>query len=63
MFSFSVEKNGTLLALEDYTINGKVLDYSGNKNHATITGDVKGDNDSRVSAFVEAITTTTSEQN
>lgn len=58
-----VEKVGTLLALEDYTINGKVLDYSGNKNNATITGSVQGDNDTRIEAFVETITTSTSEQN
>ena len=58
-----VEHNGTILALEDYTINGKILDYSGNKNHATITGYVMGDNDTRIEAFVEEITTSTSEQN
>ena len=51
---------GATLALEDYTINGKVLDVSGNKNHATITGSVAGDYDTNVEAFVETITTLTS---
>ena len=55
--------NQVVLALEDYTIGGKVLDYSGNKNHATITGSVAGGNDARIEAFVETITTLTSEQN
>ena len=53
----------TILALENYTINGKVLDYSGNKNHATVIGSVMGDNDTRIESFVEEITTSTSEQN
>ena len=56
-----VEHNGTILALEDYTIaNGNskfVFDYSGNNNDATITGDVKGDNDNRVQKLVDFITT------
>lgn len=52
-----------LLALENYTINSKVLDYSGNNNHASTSGFVKGDNDTRIQVFVNAITTTTSEQN
>lgn len=52
-----VKHNGTLLALEDYTINGKVLDYSGNKNNATITGDVIGDKDIHISTLIENIST------
>ena len=61
--NFKIVKNGATLALEDYTIGGKVLDYSGNKNHATITGSVAGDDDTRIEAFVETITTLTSQQN
>lgn len=57
--SIEVEKVGTLLALEDYTItNGTtkmVFDYSGNNNDATITGDVKGDNDNRVQKLIDFI--------
>ena len=60
---FQIKVNGALLALENYTLNGKVLDYSGNANNASISGVVKGDNDTRIQAFVNAITTTTSEQN
>jgi hypothetical protein len=54
-----------LLALENYTLNGKPLDYSGNhaSNKMEIKGSVKGDNDAHIQAFVNAITTTTSEQN
>lgn len=53
--------NGTLLALENYTIaNGTsgskiIFDYSGNGNDATITGDVKGDNDNRIAKLVNFI--------
>ncbi len=61
--NFKIMKNGTTLALEDYTIGGKILDYSGNKNHATITGNIAGDDDTRIEAFVETIATLTSEQN
>lgn len=45
----------TLLALEDYTFNGEVLDYSGNNNHATITGNIKGDNDAKVETLYQKI--------
>lgn len=49
----------TILALEDYTIaNGTsqiVFDYSGNNNDATITGNVKGDNDNRVQKLIDFI--------
>ena len=55
-----VEKVGTILALENYTIaNGTsqiVFDYSGNNNDATITGNVKGDNDNRVQKLINFIT-------
>ena len=47
--------NQVVLALEDYTINGIVLDYSGNNNHATVTGNIAGGNDKRISALSEAI--------
>lgn len=56
-----VEHNGTILALENYTIaNGTsgskiIFDYSGNGNDATITGDVKGDNDNRVQKLIDFI--------
>ena len=56
---FTIEVNGTLLALEDYTItNGNskiVFDYSGNNNDATIKGDVKGDNDARIQKLIDFI--------
>ena len=58
-----IEVVGATLALEDYTIGGKILDYSGNKNHATITDNIEGDYDTNIEAFVETITTLTSEQN
>lgn len=49
----------TILALEDYIIiNGNskiVFDYSGNNNDATITGNVKGDNDNRVQKLINFI--------
>ena len=47
--------NQVVLALEDYTINGIVLDYSGNNNHATVTGNIAGGNDKRISVLSEAI--------
>jgi hypothetical protein len=54
-----VEHNGTILALEDYTItNGTtkmVFDYSGNSNDGTITGNVMGDNDNRVQRLIDFI--------
>lgn len=57
--TLSIEANGTLLALEDYTItNGNskiVFDYSGNNNDATITGNVNGDNDNRVQKLIDFI--------
>ena len=37
--------NSALLSLTDYTFDGEVLDNSGNGNHATVTGNVKGTND------------------
>ena len=56
----SSSEQRALLALENYTIkvgnSQKVLDYSGNANDATCSGTVKGDNDTRISAFVNAIT-------
>lgn len=53
--SCKIKVNGATLALEDYTFNGEVLDYSGNNNHATITGDVKGDNDTKVETLYQKI--------
>ena len=50
-----IKKVGANLALENYTINDKVLDYSGNKNHATITGNVIGDNDNSILIQTEEI--------
>ena len=49
----------TILALENYTItNGTskiIFDYSGNNNDATIVGDVKGDNDKRITKLIDFI--------
>ena len=63
-FSFkelSIEVNGAELALENYTFNGKVLDYSGNANNASITGVVKGDNDSSIDVFTSQLSTGSSD--
>jgi hypothetical protein len=50
------------VALENYTFNGEVLDYSGNGRHATITGNVKGDNDTKVETLFEKISARISNQ-
>lgn len=52
-FSFSMKVNGAELALENYTFNGEVLDYSGNGRHGKITGNVAGDNDTKVETLFE----------
>lgn len=44
-FTITAWTDGTLLSLADYTFDGEVLDNSGNGNHATVTGNVKGTND------------------
>lgn len=54
--NFKFEVLGTaLLAFENYTFNGEVLDISGNANHATVTGDVKGTNDSSIEVLYQKI--------
>lgn len=54
--NFKFEVLGTaLLALENYTFNGEVLDISSNANHATVTGNVKGTNDSSIEVLYQKI--------
>ena len=57
--SCKIKVNGSILALEDYTItNGTtqmIFDYSGNNNDATVTGIVKGDNDNRIAKLIDFI--------
>ena len=54
--NFKFEVLGTaLLALENYTFNGEVLDVSSNANHATVTGNVKGTNDSSIEVLYQKI--------
>ncbi len=53
IFPFKIKVNGAELALENFTFNGEVLDYSGNGRHGTITGSVKGDNDTKVETLFE----------
>ena len=54
--NFKFEVLGTaLLAFENYTFNGEVLDISGNANHAAVTGDVKGTNDSSIEVLYQKI--------
>ena len=57
--NLKVRVNGTLLALENYTImNGAtkmIFDYSDFANDATCSGSVKGDNDNRVQRLVDFI--------
>ena len=63
-FSFeelSIEVNGAELALENFTF-GEVLDYSGNGRHGTITGSVKGDNDTKVETLFEKFSARISNQ-
>lgn len=56
--NFKFEVLGTaLLALENYTFNGEVLDISSNANHATVTGKVKGTNDNAVETLFQKIAT------
>lgn len=51
----SVRCDSALLSLADYSVDGKVLDISGNNNHATITGAVYGSKTSSVETFVETV--------
>lgn len=54
--NFKFEVLGTaLLAFENYTFNGEILDISGNANHATVTGNVKGTNDSSIEVLYQKI--------
>ena len=55
--SCKIKVNGAILALEDYTFNNEVLDYSGNNNHATVTGNVMGDCDTKIETFYQKVAT------
>lgn len=48
--------NHSLLALANYTLNGQVLDASGNGNNATVSGQVAGTNDAQIAALYKAFT-------
>lgn len=48
--------DGVLLSLADFTLNGTVLDFSGNENNATVSGAIAGTNDAAVGALYEAFT-------
>lgn len=53
--NFQISVDGALLSLSDNTFNGEVLDNSGQGNHATITGDVKGTHDTAVETLYQKI--------
>ena len=55
-FSFtdlSIEVIGAELALENFTFDGKVLDYSGNSRYGTVYNSVAGNNDTKVETLYQ----------
>lgn len=50
----STAEKRCILATADYTFGGKVRDISGNENHLTVCGDVKGDKDEAVRQMYNA---------
>ena len=54
--SFEVEIDGALFSLSNYTLNGAILDASGNGNNATVSGQVAGTNDAEIGALYKAFT-------
>lgn len=70
VFSFkelSIEVNGAIVALENYTIARNVTtklikDISGNGNDATVSGNVAGDKDAAIAAFVDELKTQINQQ-
>ena len=50
----STAEKRCILATADYTFGGKVRDISGNENHLTVCGDVKGDKDEAVKQMYNA---------
>lgn len=47
-----------LLSLSDYTLNGQILDASGNGKNATVSGQVAGTHDTEIGALYKAFTGT-----
>lgn len=60
-FEFAVI--GANVALENYTIDGKIRDASGNESHATISGSVAGDMDNSVNQIYSAFSAKYTQEN
>lgn len=52
--NFTVERDGAIVALENYTFKNKIRDTSGNGNTATVSGVLAGDRDNAVVQMYEA---------
>ncbi len=52
--NFTVERDGAIVALENYTFKNKIRDTSGNGNTATVSGVLAGDRDESVAQMYEA---------
>ena len=52
--NFVVERDGAIVALENYTFKNKIRDTSGNGNTATVSGVLAGDRDNAVVQMYEA---------
>ena len=65
--NFTVERDGAIVALENYTIARNtttklIKDASGNGNDATVSGNVAGDRDNGIAAFVDELKTQINQQ-
>lgn len=65
--NFTVERDGAIVALENYTIARNtttklIKDASGNGNDATVSGVLAGDRDNAVAAFVDELKTQINQQ-
>lgn len=65
--NFVVERDGAIVALENYTIARNtttklIKDASGNGNDATVSGNVAGDRDNAIAAFVDELKTQINQQ-
>ena len=65
--NFVVERDGAIVALENYTIARNtttklIKDASGNGNDATVSGNVAGDRDNGIAAFVDELKTQINQQ-
>ncbi len=52
--NFVVERDGAIVALENYTFKNKIRDTSGNGNTATVSGVLAGDRDGSIAQMYEA---------